>query len=63
MTSNSKSSSIVSLTQAKQDRAWSEQERTPSGQWGTYTPPAPYLLKPCQVTTLPVKGSALSDKK
>ena len=63
MTSNSNSSSIVKLTQAKQDLAWNGRVLTPSGQWGTYSPPKPYLLKPCQVITLPVKGSASSDKK
>jgi hypothetical protein len=60
---NSNSSLIVSLQQARLAQEELRQSNNPSLRWRTSTPPAPYLLKPCQVITLPVKGSASLGKK
>jgi hypothetical protein len=60
---NSNCSNIVNLTQARQERELTLRAEPGSMPWSTYTEPKRLLGWPCRVITLPVKGSASSDKK
>jgi hypothetical protein len=55
MTDSCKPSNVVSLTKARQARP----EKLPNGKplppFSTYDPPAPYMVKPCQVIALPAR--------
>lgn len=63
MKDKSKHSSVVDLTQARLAQPSRYPDGRPVPPWILYDPPASYLLKPCQVISLPVKGQASSDTK
>jgi hypothetical protein len=54
--------SIVDLNEFREAQPLRRQDGTLLPLYSTYDPPATYLVRPCQVITLPVKGSILRDK-
>lgn len=63
MQSPNTSAQVVDLAMVRRAKPDLLANGKPVPPWMTYTPPTPYLLTPCQILHLPVRGVSVSGQR